>query len=89
MLKGCDVNGGDGSITNGIKSSDKAMETINSKSANNLAYTWHIPSNRLIEKWPNRDCAKWVADKDCYFFMWADSCQINNGGQSKQQKEEE
>ena len=47
---------------------------ILSSGRNNIAYTWHRPSSRFIEKPPEKRSGKWVGDGNCDFFMWADSC---------------
>ena len=72
-MKGVDASGGpsDGKITSGVTSYQQALNLAKS-GRNNIAYTWHRPSSRFIEKPPEKRSGKWVGDGNCDFFMWAD-----------------
>ena len=41
-----------------------------------IAWTYHEPTNRLIEKPPGRG-AKWARDGNCILYMWANE-QVSN-----------
>lgn len=73
-LRGVDACGGpsDGEITNGVTTLEEALNLAKASEKTDIAYTWHAPSQRFIEKPPSKDAGFWRSDEDCDFFMWAD-----------------
>ena len=73
-MKGVDAAGGDGDITNGISSFEQALEQAKASTKNDIAYTWHKPTQRFIEKPPSsKTKGDWCVDDNCVFFVWVDS----------------
>ena len=74
-MRGVDAAGGksDGDITSGISSFEQALELAKASTKNDIAYTWHEPTMRFIEKPPSLASGDWCEDDNCVFFVWVDS----------------
>lgn len=56
-MEGVKADGGNGNIDYSIYDESAAIAKIKSYSDSTVAYEWHIPSNRLIEKDPSAKTA--------------------------------
>jgi hypothetical protein len=72
-MRNVDCGGGpsDGHIDYGISEEETAIKMIKDYQNTDIAYEWHSPSQRLIEKDPAKGQGKWC-DTPGVFFMWAD-----------------
>ena len=75
-MKGVDAAGGpsDGKTTKGVTNYEQALNLAKLSSGTNFACTWNRSSKTFIEKHPSKRCGKWEKNRNCDFFMWADSC---------------
>lgn len=74
-MKGVDASGGasDGPITYEVKTFEDALKLAKESPLTDIAYTWHAPTERFIEKPPSKGAGIWCEDDNCDFFMWANS----------------
>ena len=79
-MENVDASGGraDGKIDNGVGSMQAALEKVKNYKRTNIAYMWHEPTRRLIEKDPAKRAGNWKVESGI-FFMWVEKIIDSNG----------
>ena len=56
----------------------EALNRVKNHKRTNIAYMWHSPTKRLIEKDPAKRAGKWKVETG-FFFMWVDKIIDSHG----------